>query len=187
LVQPREQRASLRNKMETKEKTKDNKVAEVPKNVDTKDSEVLVKEIKQPVVEKPKKTVAAAEAYNLPISTKQSAAICNFIKKKRVGDAIRELEKVPTKKVAIPMKGEIPHRKGKIMAGRFPKNASIGFVRLLKNLAANADYNGLTEPVVVEAVANLGSRPYGRFGKVRRKRTHVRIVAKDKILGGKKR
>ncbi|MBU2615862.1 MAG: hypothetical protein KKC19_02050 [Nanoarchaeota archaeon] len=178
--------------METKEKVEDKKVAEVPKKIDAKDSNVSVKEEKKvtpekkPVVEKPKKSVALAEAHNLPISTKQSAAICNFIKKKRVGDAIRELEKVPTKKVAIPMKGEIPHRKGKIMAGRFPKNASMGFVRLLKNLAANADYNGLTEPVIVEAVANLGSRPYGRFGKVRRKRTHVRILAKDKILGGKK-
>ncbi|MBU2616520.1 MAG: hypothetical protein KKB79_00895 [Nanoarchaeota archaeon] len=171
--------------METKEKAEDKKVTEAVKKPETKDSKAPVKEIKKPVLEKPKKTVAVVEAHNLPISTKQSAAICKFIKRKRVGDAIRELEKVPTKRVAIPMKGEIPHRKGKIMAGRFPKNASIGFVNLLKNLAANADYNGLTEPVVVEAIANLGSRPYGRFGQVRRKRTHVKIVAKDKI-GSKK-
>lgn len=173
--------------METKEKPEEKKqeASKAPEKVAAK-PEAAKKEEKKPVVEKPKKTEAVAEGRNLPISTKQSRDLCKFIKKKRVGDAIRELDQVPSKRIAIPLKGELPHRKGKIMSGGFPKNASQSFVKVLKSLAANADYNGLTEPVIVEAVANIGSRPYGRFGHLRRKRTHVKIVAKDMVSGGKK-
>ena len=59
------------------------------------------------------------------------------------------------------MKGEIPHRKGKIMSGRFPKNASEHFINLLKTLSANSNVNGLENPVIVEAIANIGERPFG--------------------------
>ena len=33
--------------------------------------------------------------------------------------------------------------------------------------------------IEAEAVANLASRPYGRFGRWRRKRTHIKLVAKE--------
>ncbi|MDP3986899.1 MAG: uL22 family ribosomal protein [Nanoarchaeota archaeon] len=177
-----EQLASEEGKLKNEEISK--KESPVEKS---EESKVPVKEESKPTQrEKPKKTEAFAEGRNLPISTKHSMALCKFIKNKRLGDAIRELEEVPTQRRAIPMKGEIPHRKGKMMSGRFPKNASISFVKLLKSLSANAEHNGLGEPRVVEAIANMGSRPYGRFGRVRRKRTHVRIVAQDKIEGEKK-
>ena len=60
---------------------------------------------------------------------------------------------------------------------------------LLKSLAGNATYNSIEEPVIVEAVANMGVRPHGRFGRVRKKSTHVTLVAKSqtkKNSGGKK-
>jgi ribosomal protein L22 len=79
------------------------------------------------------------------------------------------------------MKGEIPHRKGKgIMSGRYPRNAAEHFIKLLKTLKGNSNVNGIEEPIIVEAFANLGERPFGKFGAVRRKRTHIRIVAKNK-------
>ena len=84
-------------------------------------------------------------------------------------------------KKAIPMKGEIPHRKGKIMSGRFPKNAAEKFIVLLKSLQANANNHEVEEPIISEAVANLAQRPIGRFGKVKRKRTHVTLKAKQLI------
>jgi len=47
--------------------------------------------------------------------------------------------------------------------------------------------NELDEPVIVEAIANLAQRPYGRFGRTKKKRTHVRIkCVEKKIKGGKK-
>lgn len=154
-----------------------------PEKEGEKPKEKLAKEEKtekKPVQEKPKKTEAVVNAHNLPISTKYSAAICRFIKNKKIEDAIADLEQVLVLKKAVPMKGEIPHRKGKgIMSGRFPKKATQNFIRLLKSLLANANHNGLENPILVEAIANIGSRPYGKFGRVRKKRTHVKIKVKE--------
>ena len=136
---------------------------------------------KQPENPKIKKTEAIVKGVSLPLSTKTCVAVCKFIKGKQIPAAIADLEQVAVKKKAVPMKGEIPHRKGKIMSGRFPKNASEYFIRLLKNLHANANANGLDEPVIAEAMANIASQPYGKFGRVRRKRTHVLIKVKEKV------
>ena len=133
---------------------------------------------KQKEKEKPKRTRAVVNGFNTPVSTKHSAAICRFIKRKKIQEAIKDLEQVARIKKPIPMKGEIPHRKGKIMSGRFPEKAAGEFIILLKSLSANSTHHGLENPVIVEAVANIGSRPFGRRG-VRRKRTHIRIVAEE--------
>ena len=78
------------------------------------------------------------------------------------------------------MIGEIPHRKGKkMMSGRFPKKTSENFIKLLKSLNSNSSYNGLENPIIVEAFANIGVRPFSKFGSVRKKRTHVKIIARD--------
>ncbi len=195
-MQPRELNIKLRNKMETEKKPEEEKpkeeqtekkpVQEKPEEGE-KSKEKPVKEEKtekKPVQEKPKKTEAVVNAPNLPISTKYSAAICRFIKNKKIKNAIADLEQVLVLKKVVPMKGEIPHRKGKgIMSGRFPKKAAQNFIKLLKNLSANANHNGLEDPIIVEAIANIGSRPYGKFGRVRRKRTHVKIKVKEKKKG----
>ena len=65
------------------------------------------------------------------------------------------------------------------MSGVYPKKAAENFIKLLKNLSANSNINNLENPVITEAIANIGSRPYGRFGKFRRKRTHVLIKVKE--------
>jgi len=134
---------------------------------------------------KVKKNEAVVNSYNLPISTKKSAAICRFIKGKTIEESQNYLEDVIKEKKAIPMKGEIPHRKGRMMSGGFPKNAAKHFIVLLKSLAGNSTVNEIDNPVIVEAVANLASRPYARFGRWRRKRTHIKLVAKEK-KGAKK-
>ncbi len=143
------------------------------------------KEVKKEVkkeVPKVKKSEISARGVNLPISTKDAKFICKFVVKKRIGDAIRDLEQVERGGKAVPMKGEIPHRKGKrIASGRFPKKAAKNFIVLLKSLAANANEGNLDEPIIVEAIANMAARPYGRFGRTQKKRTHVKIIAKDKI------
>jgi len=94
------------------------------------------------------------------------------------------LEQVKLKKKAVPMKGEIPHRHGKgIMSGRFPERAAEEFVSALKSANANATANGIDEPVIVEAIANIGNRPYARYG-IRRKRTHLKIKLKNRAPSG---
>lgn len=141
------------------------------------------KDGKQTGKEKPKakKTEAVVNSFDLPISTIESAAICRFIKGKKIDLAIGDLEKVMSLKKAVPMKGELPHRRGKgMMSGRYPKKSAKHFIKVLKSLSGNAIANGVENPIVVEAVANIGQRQYGRFGSVRRKRTHLKIVAKSK-------
>ncbi len=87
---------------------------------------------KKPIQKTPKvkKTEAIVRGVSLPLSTKYSAAICKFIKNKKIEKAIIDLEDVLKQKKVIPMKGEIPHKKGKgIMSGRFPKKATEHFIK----------------------------------------------------------
>lgn len=171
--------SELKNRFPDK---KDNdKKSTLKEKLITKDGEIKNEEKKteKKIV---KKNDALVNSYGLPISTKTSAALCKFIKNKTINKALEDLEKVSLIKKAVPMKGEIPHRKGKkIMSGRFPKKAAIIFLKLIKSLEANSNANGLEEPKIVEAVANKASRPYGRFGRVQRKRTHVRLRAESKM------
>ncbi len=141
-------------------------------------------EPKKPIQTKPKvkRDYAVVDAKSVPISAKHSIAICRFIKNKKIEDAIERLGEVILKKRAIPMKGEIPHRKGKMMSGRYPQKAVGHFIELLKSLESNASVNELNEPVITETISNLAQRPYGRFGKTKKKRTHIKIVAKEKKI-----
>jgi len=140
----------------------------------------------------PKKYEAVVNARSLPISLKHSVAICKFIRGKKISQAVNDLEKVIAENMPVPMKGEIPHRKGKITSkasgsGRYPKNAAKEFIKLLKSLSGNVTANkleDLSDDLRIKiASANLASRPFGRFGSWRRKRTHVTL----KIIVPKKK
>ena len=123
-----------------------------------------------------KKSEAVVNGRNLKISTKHAVAVCDFIRGKDVDFAIAKLEEVGMMKRAIPMKGEIPHRKGKMMSGRYPQNASKEIIILLKSLKANALAHNLElEKLRLFCMANVASRPYRRFGRRRFKRSHVQI------------
>lgn len=138
-------------------------------------------EEKKPEKKKVKKEMAYIKMSGLAISTKQSRDICRFIKGKEVETAIKELERVVKMKKAIPMRGEIPHRKGKgMMSGRYPKTSAAVFIKVLKSLAGNANVNGIDEPVITMASASWGARPMKRGG-MKFKRTHLYIEAREKM------
>lgn len=128
-----------------------------------------------------KKDHALANGISLPISKKHSMYISSFIKGKSIDQAIKELEQVLKLKRAVPFKGEIPHRKGPMMSGRYPLNAAAQFILLLKGLKGNAIVNGLDleKTVIVSSSASWAPRPQRRGG-VRAKRTHVIMIAKEK-------
>jgi ribosomal protein L22 len=144
-------------------------------------------EVKKPA-KKIKKEEVFVNAKSVPISTKYAMSICKFVKGKRIGDAIRDLEQVVLLKKSVPMKGEYSHRKGKGMSGgAFPKRASEYFIVLLKSLAGNANNHEINEPIIVEASANWAPAPRGKFGRVRRKRTHVTLRAIEMKIKEKKK
>jgi len=150
---------------------------EKPKEKDDKKEQQSIKEEKKQIVlVKPKKNEAVVNGRNLNISTKEAVAISNFIRNKNIEIALLQLDEVIKYKRAIPMKGEIPHRKGKIMSGRYPIKAVEEFVKLLKSLRANALVNEIElEKFKIFCMANQSPRPFKRFGQGRIKRSHVVI------------
>jgi ribosomal protein L22 len=177
-------------KIEAKqEEKKEEKVGE--KKVEEKKAEE--KKGKKKVEEKKevkKKEEAVVNGWDLDMSTKHAVSICNMIRNKSPLEAITMLEKVLRKELAVPYKGEIPHRKrgrriGKLPSGRYPKKASQVFIKMLRNLIANANINGLdTENIKITiAKANIASRPIKpsriAYGRKRLKRTHVNLIVKE--------
>jgi len=155
-------------------------------DIEEKQEETKPKEEKKkPVAKKIKKEEVVVNGKNLHISSKKAFAICRFIRGKTIEKAIDDLQNVLDKKIAVPMKGEIPHKKSvkgiASGAGRYPQIATQEVMRLLKSLKGNANNHEVEEPVIVEAIANFGDRPLGRFGRWQRKRTHIVIKAKSKM------
>lgn len=174
-------------KQDIEGKKEERKIAEAEK---VKEKEEAKKKEEEKIKTKLEKKEAVAFGKDLPISTKHAVAICNFIRGKRIEKAIFLLEEVINKKLAVPMKGELPHRKGKIMSGRYPIKASQQFIKLLKQLAANAIVNEIeVEKGTIECKADKASRPYRRFGNTRFKRTHVmlKLKSREKIGEEKKK
>ena len=131
------------------------------------------------------KNISIANGRALPISTKQSVEICNFIRGKSTEEGKKLLTGVIEGKIAVPFrrfnKGT-GHRRGKVGSGRFPKNASEHILSLLKSVETNAKKNGLVTPLIIaEIIANKGSRNwhYGRIRRIKNKRTHISITVKE--------
>ncbi|MAG52923.1 MAG: 50S ribosomal protein L22 [Nanoarchaeota archaeon] len=130
--------------------------------------------------------IATVYGRALPISTKQSVEICNFLRGKTTEESKKLLSSVIEGRVAVPFKRfnkDMGHRKGKIASGRFPKKASEHVLNLVNSAEANAKNVGLTTPLVIEEmIANKGSRNwhYGRIRRIKTKRTHIKIVVKER-------
>jgi len=173
---------------EKEQLSKSDQPKEEEKKKETK-SDKKKQEVKKQEV--PKKNEVITRGSSVPVSTKKAAAICKFIKGKKIEVAIADLEEVSKLKKAIPMKGEYPHQKGKgMMSGRFPKRAAAHFIVLVKNLLGNARNHGIEDPIIFEAIANQASKPFARFGRWSRKRTHITLKAKKiakKKSGGQKK
>lgn len=170
--------ADSKQKQEAKQdeiKTEANKITQKEKEREAK------KEQKQK--KQKKRDYAIAKGVDLPISTKHSIAICRFIKGEHPAKAIEMLEKVKKLKLAVPMRGEIPHRKGRIMSGRYPVKAATYFIKVLKTVIANAVQLGLDESKLYISIAKAdkASRPYRPSRHVGRrfKRTHLLIEVRE--------
>ena len=134
-----------------------------------------------------KKDEAVARGVSLPISKKHSMAICRFIKGKTIDEAIADLERVAILKKVVPFKGEIPHRHGNIMSGRYPVNASKAFISVLKGLRGNVAVNGMAvdKAKIYFGSASWASRP-NKAGGARFKRTHIVLKAREQeVKAGK--
>lgn len=122
---------------------------------------------------------------DLSISKKHAIAICNAIRYKNLKDAQKFLEMVILKKKAVIMRGEIPHRAVIGRPGRYPVKAAAHFIKLLKELKANASVKGINDELMItKAIANKASRQHRStrmaYGRKKFKRTHVELEAMAK-------
>jgi len=142
--------------------------------------EVKKQEKKKDSKPKVKKYEAVAYGRSMPISRKQGAYISSFIKSKTIDNAISDLTLVINFKKIVPFKGEIPHRKGKGMSGRYPIKASKLFINVLKSLKGNVLVNGmeLEKTRISMASATWAARPM-RSGGRSAKRTNLILKAKE--------
>lgn len=179
--------AEEKNEMKEENKTQIEETKKEEKPEEKTEKKKEEKGTKKKEIPKIKRTEASVNVSGIPISTIHSIYICKFIKGKKIPKAIEDLEEVARAKKAVPFKGDVAHKKGKgMMSGRYPKSASLHFIKLLKSLQANANVNGLEDVIITEAIANKGFEPKGRFGRVRRKRTNVRIKVMEKKIKEKK-
>jgi|APSaa5957512576_1039674.scaffolds.fasta_scaffold04509_5 ribosomal protein L22 len=151
---------------------------DITKTNEKKIGENVPKETKKKI-KKIKKDTAIVNGKNLPISTKVGGAIGRFLKNKKIEVAIKDLEAVIDMKKAVPMRGEVPHRKGNIMSGRFPQKAAKEVIILLNSLKGNTLANDMDEPIIREVISNQAARPVGKRGSTKKKRTHMTIIAKE--------
>jgi len=135
-----------------------------------------------------KENMARIVGRALPISTKFSVEICNFIRNKSTSEAKEILKGVAEGKHAIPFKifnNGLSHKRG-MGAGRFPKKPAIEIIKLLESVEANAQFKGLnTSNLQIKHIcAHFASRPwhYGRQRRRKTKRTHIEIVVGEKKI-----
>ncbi len=90
-----------------------------------------------------KENMARAFGKSLPISFKQSIEICDFIRNRNIGYAKNVLSGVVEHKQAIPFKrfnDNMGHKRN-IMAGRYPKSASMEILNLIEQEAGKLQEN----------------------------------------------
>lgn len=134
-----------------------------------------------------KKEFAESNGRSLSMSLKHGMYISKFIKNMKIDEAMAALERVMKLKRAVPFRGEIPHRKGRMMSGRYPVNASKLFIQALKGLKGNSIANGmdLEKTRIVSSNVSWASRPM-RSGGRHMKRVNLFLVAREMKEGEKK-
>ncbi|NOZ81218.1 MAG: 50S ribosomal protein L22 [DPANN group archaeon] len=132
-----------------------------------------------------KENMARAKGIDLPISTKQSIEICNFLRGKRMDRVLAYLEEVKPGKNAIPFKrfnSDMGHRTG-MGAGRYPVKAVHEIKKVLESAQTNAQFKGLNSGSlkIIHILANKAATPlhYGRRPSREMKRTHIEVVVQE--------
>ncbi len=133
---------------------------------------------------------AKAVGVSLPVSTKHSIEICNYLRGKSVERAKKILEGVIKVKEAIPVKRfteSVGHRRGKMSSGRYPVKASSEILKIIKSAEANAQFKGLSvADLVVRHIASQRAAGVMRSGRHRGrqgKRTTVEVIVEEKRSG----
>ncbi len=132
-----------------------------------------------------KEGTARAITRGIRVSFKESYEVANAIRGKKLSSARKFLSEVVEAKTPVPYKKfnhGVPHRPG-IGPGRYPRNTSQKFIKLLNEVEANAEARGLnSELLKISHIAVQNARPIrGNFkGSPQYSPTvHVEIIVKE--------
>jgi large subunit ribosomal protein L22 len=133
------------------------------------------------------KRQAKTVALSQPVSTKQSLEIATWLRGKNTAAAKRLLEGVLAMQLAVPYKRfnkKVAHKSG-MAAGRYPQKAAKLFLKLVKEVEANANVKGFDQDslriaaiVVHRSAKNIH---YGRQRGRAFKNSHIEIVVEESV------
>ena len=116
---------------------------------------------------------AIVNAKSLRISTKESCEICNLVRNKTAKKAKMILNQVIKMERAVPYKkylGDVPHRPGKMAAGRYPIKACAEILRIIQSGEANARNKGMNDNLIVFHISASKASKQFHYGSKRRTR-----------------
>jgi len=129
---------------------------------------------------------ARAMGKDLPISFKQSIEICNYIRNNPIAKAKLRLTNAIEKTKPIPFKrftNGLGHKKGPVLAGRYPLKACQQILKLISSAESNALFKGLNSKDLVVAHISVKQAPsswrYGRNSRRQMKKCHIEVVLKE--------
>lgn len=133
-----------------------------------------------------KESMAKAMKRDAELSMKVALEMAAFLRGKKTSEAKKILERVLSKKQAIPFKrfnDGVGHRKGAgIAAGRYPEKGAEIFTDLISSAEANAQAKGLSSDLKIIHLAPQkasGAYHYGRQRRRKFKRVHLEIVVQE--------
>ena len=132
-----------------------------------------------------KENVVKTVGRDIALSPKAAIEICKFVKGKSVEKARGILELVKEEKLAVPYTratNGAGHKPGKVGPGKYPFKGAVEFLKLLKQLEANAQNKGLSSSLtIIHACTQRAAEPsrYGRKRRVQVKRCHVELAAME--------
>ena len=121
---------------------------------------------------------------DLPISTKKAIILCKLLQNKRMEPSLKLMEDVANNKKAIKLGRREALKPGR--GTKHPIKTAKVFVKMLKNLSANASVKGLdVGKLIITAKADKASSPLRPGARLREfKRTHV--LLQGKVVESKK-
>ncbi len=143
----------------------------------------------------PDKT-AKAMMWDAPISPKEAAEVARELRGKMLNEAMEYLKRVIKMKEPVPLRWynrKVAHKRGLgakagIPSGRYPVKVAQYYLKLLKNVQANAENKGLdTEKLKIVHIASHKGRTIKRwmpraFGRATpefERRTHLEVIVME--------
>jgi large subunit ribosomal protein L22 len=142
------------------------------------------------VIETDKKKSSRATSVNTPISPRDALELVRTLKGMKLESAKDYLERVISKKSAVPYKkflDSVSHKRG-VGPGRYPIKAAKYVLETITNAENNAEFKQLdSEKLIIKSAVAQPAPPikyytykaFGSSGKFYRERVHIQIVLEE--------